>query len=82
MHLAAAGIGIVPEPLFIGISWGLDALASAGTRVTKYYRLKAFMDKMNKDVWAPRGLEMKIVKDPELVRDMLGMNETTLLMDM
>jgi hypothetical protein len=40
------------------------------------------MDKMNKDVWAPRGLEMKIVKDPELVRDMLGMNETTLLMDM
>jgi hypothetical protein len=82
MHVAAAGVGLVPEPLFIGISLALDGVASAGTRTTKYFRLKRFLEKMNREVWAPRGLEMKIVKDPELVKDMLGFDETELLADM
>ena len=82
MHVAAAGVGVVPEPLFIGISLGLDALASAGTRITKYYRVKAFLEKINRQVWGPRGLEMRIVKDPELVGEMLGMDETRLLAEM
>jgi hypothetical protein len=82
MHIAAAGVGLVPEPLFIGISLGLDAVASAGTRTTKYFRLKRFLERMNREVWNPRGLEMKVLRDPDLVRDLLGVDEAQLLLDM
>jgi hypothetical protein len=78
LQLASTGIGFVPYHWALVVSAGLGVLAAAGTAATCYVRTKRFMDKINREVWEPRGLVMSMVKDPEVLR-MLGLSEQAVL---
>jgi hypothetical protein len=67
MQIASTGIGFIPHHWATAASAGLGVLAGAGTAATTYVRTKRFFDKINKEVWEPRGLKMAMIKDPELL---------------
>lgn len=72
--LAGNVIGLVPHEWALGVSAGLGLIAGAGTAATCYFRTKHHIQKMNREIWEPRGLKITMVKDRELMEKM-GLNE-------
>ncbi|RGP76757.1 hypothetical protein FLONG3_5197 [Fusarium longipes] len=68
MQIAGDGLGFVPEPVCQGVSLGLGLAAGTATAATAYIRPKRVIDRVNRDVLAPKGLKMEIVKDEEVMR--------------
>jgi hypothetical protein len=81
MSVAAAGLEMVPEPVTQGVSAGLDVAAGVGNEVTMWWRVRKLLEQVNAEVWAPRGLEMKVIKDRELLL-MLGLDSYTQLKEL
>ncbi|KAF2665107.1 hypothetical protein BT63DRAFT_429052 [Microthyrium microscopicum] len=74
MQLASMGVGFVPHHWAQGVSAGLGVLAGAGIAGTCYLRMKRCLVKMREEIWKPRGLRCRLLKDRELL-EVLGISE-------
>jgi hypothetical protein len=81
MEIASLGIGFIPEPVAMGVSAGLDVISGVGNEATMWWRVKKLLERVNPEIWHPRGLEMKVIKDTELT-GRIGVNRTKVLMDL
>jgi hypothetical protein len=70
MQIAGDGLGFVPDHICQGVSLGLGLAAGTGTAATAYIRTKRTLDRVNRDIFAPKGLKMEIVKDDEVMRQL------------
>ncbi|KAF9771793.1 hypothetical protein IL306_010539 [Fusarium sp. DS 682] len=68
MEIAGDGLGFVPNEIAQGVSLGLGIAAGTGSAATAYIRSKRVLDRVNREIFAPKGLEMKIVKDEEVMQ--------------
>ncbi|KAF4333356.1 hypothetical protein FBEOM_12819 [Fusarium beomiforme] len=68
MEIAGDGLGFVPNEIAQGVSLGLGIAAGTGSAATAYIRSKRVLDRVNREIFAPKGLEMKIVKDGEVMQ--------------
>ena len=81
LDLASLGIGLIPEPVAMGVSAGLDVISGVGNEATMWWRVKKLTERLNGEVWGPRGLEMRVIRDVELLR-LLGVDGDKLLRDL
>lgn len=68
LDVASEGIGLVPNEIAQGVSLGLGIAAGTGSAATAYIRSKRLLDRVNREIFAPKSLEFKIVKDEEVMR--------------
>ncbi|QPC59463.1 hypothetical protein HYE67_001694 [Fusarium culmorum] len=68
MQIAGDGLGFAPDPVCQGVSLGLGLAAGAATAATAYIRPKKVLERVNRDIFAPKGLKMEILKDEEVMR--------------
>ncbi|RGP70975.1 hypothetical protein FSPOR_3662 [Fusarium sporotrichioides] len=68
MQIAGDGLGFAPDPVCQGVSLGLGLAAGAATAATAYIRPKKVLERVNRDIFAPKSLKMEIVKDEEVMR--------------
>ncbi|KAK7191671.1 uncharacterized protein CC84DRAFT_1162753 [Paraphaeosphaeria sporulosa] len=66
LDAASHVVGIVPEPVAMGVSAGMGVAAGVGTAATTIVRTRRFMEKVNREFFAPRGLKAGICKSEEL----------------
>jgi UDP-N-acetyl-D-mannosaminuronic acid transferase (WecB/TagA/CpsF family) len=81
MDVASLGIGMIPEPVAMGVSAGLDVISGVGNEATMWWRVRKLLERVNPEIWHPRRLEMKVIKDTELT-GLLGVDRNKLLMDL
>ncbi|KAH7251249.1 hypothetical protein BKA59DRAFT_491780 [Fusarium tricinctum] len=68
LNVASNGVGLIPEGIAQGVSLGLGIAAGAGSAASAYIRTKRVLEKVNREVFAPKGLVVEIVKDDEVMR--------------
>jgi hypothetical protein len=68
LNVASNGVGLIPEGIAQGVSLGLGIAAGAGSAASAYIRTKRVLEKVNREVFAPKGLVLEIVKDDEVMR--------------
>ncbi|KAF5020306.1 hypothetical protein F66182_7682 [Fusarium sp. NRRL 66182] len=69
--IAGEGLGFVPNEIAQGAALGLEVAAGASSAAVCYIRTKRLLDKMNREVFNPKGLHMEIKKD-EVIMETLG----------
>ncbi|KAF5549309.1 hypothetical protein FMEXI_4296 [Fusarium mexicanum] len=78
MEVAGDGLGFVPNEIAQGVSLGLGLAAGTGTAATAYFRERRVLERVNRDIFAPKGLVMKTMKDEEVMQQL---NTTTKSLD-
>ncbi|KAI1016486.1 hypothetical protein LB503_010415 [Fusarium chuoi] len=68
MEVAGDGLGFVPNEIAQGVSLGLGLAAGTGTAATAYFRERKVFERVNRDIFAPKGLVMKTMKDEEVMQ--------------
>ncbi|KAM0337474.1 hypothetical protein ACHAPQ_003045 [Fusarium lateritium] len=68
LGVAGSGVGFIPEAIAQGVSMGLEIAAGAGSAASAYIRTKMVLEKVNREVFAPKGLVLEILKDDEVMR--------------
>ncbi|KAF5596837.1 hypothetical protein FPANT_4239 [Fusarium pseudoanthophilum] len=68
MEVAGDGLGFVPNEIAQGVSLGLGLAAGTGTAATAYFRERKVLERVNRDIFAPKGLVMKTIKDEEVMQ--------------
>ncbi|KAH7234933.1 uncharacterized protein BKA55DRAFT_695112 [Fusarium redolens] len=68
MEVAGDGLGFVPNEIAQGVSLGLGLAAGTGSAATAYIREKRVLERVNRDIFAPKGLVMKTMKDEEVMQ--------------
>ncbi|KAM0233988.1 hypothetical protein ACHAPO_006865 [Fusarium lateritium] len=68
IQIAGDGLGFVPDPVCQGVSLGLGLAAGTATAATAYIRPKRVLERVNRDIFSPKGLKMEILKDEEIMR--------------
>ncbi|KAF4438586.1 hypothetical protein FACUT_4861 [Fusarium acutatum] len=68
MEVAGDGLGFVPNEIAQGVSLGLGLAAGTGTAATAYFRERKVLERVNRDIFAPKGLVMKTMKDEEVMQ--------------
>ncbi|KAM0345033.1 hypothetical protein ACHAPU_006919 [Fusarium lateritium] len=68
LDVASNGVGLIPEGIAQGVSLGLGIAAGAGSAASAYFRTKMVLERVNRDVFGPKGLELEILKDEEVMR--------------
>ncbi|KAF5660939.1 hypothetical protein FDENT_13612 [Fusarium denticulatum] len=68
MDVAGDGLGFVPNEIAQGVSLGLGLAAGTGTAATAYFRERKVLERVNRDIFAPKGLVMKTIKDEEVMQ--------------
>ena len=74
---------MIPEPVAMGVSAGLDVVSTAGNEAVIWWRVRKLLGAVNGDggVLGQRGLEMGVIKDGELTR-LLGVDRRKVLVDL
>jgi len=62
---------MVPHHWAQAASFGIGVAAGAGTAAVAYTRTKRYLEGVNKDFFAPRGLKVMLVKD-KMLGEILG----------
>ncbi|KAH7468032.1 hypothetical protein FOMA001_g15497 [Fusarium oxysporum f. sp. matthiolae] len=70
MEVAGDGLGFVPNEIAQGVSLGLGLAAGTGTAATAYFRERKLLERVNRDIFAPKGLVMKTMKDEEVMQQL------------
>ncbi|KAF4493629.1 hypothetical protein FAGAP_10246 [Fusarium agapanthi] len=70
MEVAGDGLGFVPNEIAQGVSLGLELAAGTGTAATAYFRERRVLERVNRDIFAPKGLVMKTMKDEEVMQQL------------
>lgn len=65
---AGTVVGAVPHHWAMATGTGMSVAAGVGTAATTIVRTKQFMEKVNREMFGPRGLEATICKSDELIR--------------
>ncbi|PWN31596.1 uncharacterized protein FA14DRAFT_162573 [Meira miltonrushii] len=68
MRMAGMAVGCVPSPTLIGIGAGLQVAAGLGGAGMTYMRTKAFVKKMNKNLFDQHGLQMRIFSTEKMMK--------------
>ncbi|SPJ74273.1 uncharacterized protein FTOL_04003 [Fusarium torulosum] len=68
LGVAGQGVGFIPSGIAQGVSLGLGIAAGAGSAASAYIRTKMVLEKVNREVFAPKGLALEILKDDEVMR--------------
>ncbi|KAF5669965.1 hypothetical protein FHETE_4648 [Fusarium heterosporum] len=68
LEVASHGVGLIPEGIAQSVSLGLGLAAGAGSAASAYLRTKMVLERANRDVFGPKGLELEILKDEEIMR--------------
>ncbi|KAF4993105.1 hypothetical protein FGRMN_6720 [Fusarium graminum] len=68
LEVASNGVGLIPSGVAQGVSLGLGIAAGAGSAASAYFRTKMVLERANCDVFGPKGLELAILKDEEIMR--------------
>lgn len=62
MVISAQIVGLVPSPIAMGVSLGITIIGKAGQAVQSRSRTNTFLDRMNAELFQPRGLYAMIFK--------------------
>lgn len=64
-------MGMVPHHWAQAASLGIGVAAGVGTAAVSYARTKMYLEGVNREFFAPRGLKVRLVKDKEMA-EVLG----------
>ncbi|CAK7199294.1 hypothetical protein SEUCBS139899_001969 [Sporothrix eucalyptigena] len=68
ISLVGQAVGFVPSHIAQGVSAGIGIVAGVGVAAARITRQKRFLERVNQDVFAPRGLVLEVIKDEEVLR--------------
>jgi hypothetical protein len=71
LNIAGMGVGMVPHHWAQAASLGIGVAAGAGTAAVAYARTKRYLEGVNREFFAPRGLTVRLVKD-KMLGEILG----------
>ncbi|KAJ4244765.1 hypothetical protein NW762_014342 [Fusarium torreyae] len=68
LEVAGEGLGFIPNEIAQGAALGLEVAAGTGAAACAYIRTKRLLDRVNREIFTPKGLKMEILKDEEIMK--------------